>query len=409
MTDKTIILCDEQGNEIDAITIPECEERREKKEEFLDEKIAIDIAKFVMEKSNIFILDENYNKYYNLLCVIADRLKSSVRYLNKNSDIPKSEEELVLFMVYACMVCDATRELIKEIDGLKKYSDDTKIYFKDICMSEPWYLSEEECLTDDEFFEHIRSLMFAHPYETGRRKIIKEKFGTQYSPWVIAESEFHKDKVGLIIYSSKTTQIQNILFEFNVLKEYIKDRYMKLSETVSVLEDELKERERELLKVKIDRTDCTVETLKSAYDVSKLRNYPICDIQTLIDFLEYELIYEENAPYITEFKSAIEKSVPRLCDAIDDGEYEETHRILNELLHSYSDNSKLDYCRSKISDAYHIRSGYTRSINMEVVAETLKLLPLSLKIDNDLNVISLYILVCALIYVAKKEADNEPI
>lgn len=64
-----------------------------------------------------------------------------------------------------------------------------KVYFKKCCQSAPFYFSEDECPTDDEFFEYFRAISFAHPYSTDRNKKIKDRMGKQVSPlglWNIA-------------------------------------------------------------------------------------------------------------------------------------------------------------------------------------------------------------------------------
>ena len=410
MTDKTIILCDEQGNEIDAITIPECEEMREKKEEFLDISKVIELGVFTNENANLFKLDEENKKYYNLLCVIVDRLKTAAEYLNKHCDVPENEEQFLLFLVYACMIHDAIKELNRAIYG-NDGSGNEKIFFKDICMNYPWYLDEDECLTDDEFFEHFRSLAFAHPYKTNHRKSIREKFGIQYSPWIIASSEFHKGKVGLIIYSEKDSRTQNLMLDFSILKNYIRYRYEKISDIIKWFKNRINDRNQELLKKKIIRSDCPIETLANAIELANHRFYDFYgNLELLMEFLKYENKVPENEECIAEYKDAIKSIIPELCDMIDEGKVEEACKVLDKVLYTHVDE-RLAYCRTKISDAYFSDSIMTWMNNKVLINENLKMLRLQLRIDDSVlsNMLACFVLVSAICYAMRKEADNEPI
>ena len=60
---------------------------------FLDIKIC-DRFREVINKTDIFIYDEDYSHNYNLICAIMDRVENSVEYLNKNSETPRECEEL---------------------------------------------------------------------------------------------------------------------------------------------------------------------------------------------------------------------------------------------------------------------------------------------------------------------------
>ena len=85
-------------------------------------------------------------------------------------------------------------------------------------MSKPLNIEKHKCPTDDKFFEYLRSIMFAHPFETNRPKFFM-KHEIQYSPWVIANNpatKFRgiKDGVGVRIYSNKFDEIKDLIFFF---------------------------------------------------------------------------------------------------------------------------------------------------------------------------------------------------
>lgn len=377
---------------------------------FLDENIVDELGRFVMENANYFIYDEKNRGYYNLLCVVVDRLKASVIYLNENSSVPQNEAQLITFMTYACMVHDAIGELKTQTlyrETHKRYKDGEKKYFKDVCVGQPWFLTEDECLTDEEFFAHFRSLVFAHPYKTDRRKIIEEKFGVQYSPWVIVNSHFHPNKIGVTIYSEKTSETQMLTFEFHILKEYIKYRYSKIIEIQEWFEQMIQEKKDEINRIKTVRTDDCIDTLHSVLEVLQKRCQSFYGrIETLIDFLTYEESVKENKEYIEKYQEAIRSIIPSLCDAIDNADYEKAHTIIDSVLNNYCNNSKVDYCISKVSDAY-----YGSENNLErfkpLIEDALKSLQLKLKIDdNPFEIVGIFMLLCAVCYFTNKEASK---
>ena len=57
---------------------------------------------------------------YNLICVVMDRVDSAVNYLNNHDEFPKTEEDFVCFLVYACMVKDAITKLYESVFHKKK-------------------------------------------------------------------------------------------------------------------------------------------------------------------------------------------------------------------------------------------------------------------------------------------------
>ena len=142
-------------------------------------------------------------KHYNLLCVVVvERLEDCIKYLNDHSDAPKTETDFLVFIMFACIVVDAVKELRDQL-GLEvcAKSSNAYEYFGEICKSSPLNIPEDECPTDDEFFEYFRAIAFAHPFETSRAKFLRKSDQTHYSPWVIANrisSEIHgiEDCVG---------------------------------------------------------------------------------------------------------------------------------------------------------------------------------------------------------------------
>ena len=126
-------------------------------ETFLDQKNIDDFRNSINE-TEIFRRDERYKDISNLFPVVMDRMDSCVSYLNNHATPPETEEELLVFIMYSCMIIDALHQLFrsKPLDlkrPFKDNEDESYKYFKETCMSAPLNLSNNDCPTDDKFFE----------------------------------------------------------------------------------------------------------------------------------------------------------------------------------------------------------------------------------------------------------------
>lgn len=205
-----------------------------------------------------------------------DRVDSSVNYLNSNSEPPKKEESLLFFIMYSCMIVDAVKQLLKTLEVENMYSDrdnpNSYRYFKNICLGSPLNISEKECPTDDNFFEYLRSLSMAHPFETSRPKFFLNG-EVQYSPWVISNSSMVimrsiPDGIGIRIYSNQFEGIHDLIFSFNTLKEYINSRFFLMKKATEKVNQIIKDKQEIWIKEKITiGMSSPVEILRQVADI----------------------------------------------------------------------------------------------------------------------------------------------
>lgn len=294
-----------------------------------------------INKTPIFIYDAEYKVHHNLFCAVMDRLDSSIEYLNKHSSPPKTEEELLLFIMYSCMVVDAVKFVLCEL-GIKSIYEDlskteTYRFFKKICLEDPLNLSEKQCPTDDKFFEYFRSTTFAHPFETNRPKFF-QRDEIQYSPWVIANSKFMtlrgvKNGIGVRIYSNRFNEIKDLIFPLETLKEYIISRYIQIQKATYKIKVIILKKERKWKAVKVNRTLSPLDTLKEISEILNIRYESNFAIETTILYLECESTLETNDIAISKFRKAIIEKIPTICDATDELNYEKLEETLAEVLH----------------------------------------------------------------------------
>ena len=282
----------------------------------------------------LFMYNEEYKTCFNLFCAVTDRLESCIEYLNGQAETPKTEEDFLSFVMFSCMVLDAVKHVLKQLDIEKIDKID---YFQNICLSKPLNIEKHKCPTDDKFFEYLRSIMFAHPFETNRPKFFM-KHEIQYSPWVIANNpatKFRgiKDGVGVRIYSNKFDEIKDLIFSFDVLKKYIKSQYLLLDLATEKVKEIVSLKEIEWKKHKINRSLDYLDILKEIKDILKLRHEEYYDVETVIRYMGCKNTLKENLTSVERFKQGIIEIIPDLCDAIDSLNYEMATEKLDYILH----------------------------------------------------------------------------
>lgn len=271
---------------------------------------------------------------YNLSCAVMDRLDSSVRYLNTHWDYPDTEEDFLCFMMFACILNDGINKIFEKAKGDKPKCDNQKSYFKDCCMREPLNISEENCPTDGKFFEHIRSLIFAHPYDTNRNKTFNNLFGEQVSPWVVVNKSYStlyqfSEPIGVRLYSENKkagNDIHNIMFSFMDLKGFLQEKYLALDTITQWIAEESEKTYSNWKKDRINRDQPPCDILRDVCKILEKRYESITGIKRIIEYLECPLSDDRNQTYVNEYRDYVEKMIPKLCDYVESldstGQYE---------------------------------------------------------------------------------------
>lgn len=299
--------------------------------QFLDSSICRDFRSAI-NATPIFWRDERYKGNYSLYCAIMDRMDDSVKYLNDHSELPKTETDFLVFIMYTCMVLDAIKELQRTLHFHNKYddktSDDAYIYFKNLCK-ESLKLEDDNCPTDEQFFQYFRSLAMAHPFETSRVKFLKENKETQYSPWpIINDSLSRKPFVGIRIYSNKVDDIKDLRFPFSLLKDYINSRFqlMRLAtESIkTIVNNQLKIWKSNKISVNSD----PIETLKEISETLKIRFQETSYIEDLTTTLNTESTNHANNDLIHKFKNNLISKIPNIVESVNNLDYNTMTNII---------------------------------------------------------------------------------
>lgn len=294
----------------------------QKKPAYLNADLISELREAI-NSSPIFWKSDKYHSFYNQVCAVMDRLVTAVDYVNKHRYYPKSEEKFICFMAFACMIVDAPQSLAKKINAFiseqgisEEYKVNLpykkeKVLFKDICMKAPFNMTEQECPTDNDFFEFFRSITFAHPYNTNR---LFKKLGNQVSPWVNVNNRINtliesKGYISITMYSDFRDENNNsnhrIRVSFKELKKYIKLRYENLGLITQWVESEIV-RNNEIWKAQgIVRGQTPVETLCNIKRALTNQFQDTYEIDDYISYLTCNLTDKSNADNVQKFRRAL--------------------------------------------------------------------------------------------------------
>ena len=327
----TIKIINSDGKVCDSLEVPVANDKpksKTKPKNYLNESLIWDLHN-VIESSDIFMSEEPLKHKYNLFCAFKDRMFSAVKYLNKHSKPPKTEEEFINFLVYAAIVRDGIMKLYENLYGKKPTFIGEKKYFLNVRTYSAKYFSEKTQPTDDDFFEYLRAMAFAHPYETSKREI-------QMCPWVIIDKSGMtcriKNPVGIRIYSNKfEDDLQDILVSFDDVKAYIKSRYKCLKEITKWAKEELEKHIEEWKKRKINRNQDPVDILMEIKSVLTDRFQDASSIENLVVYLTCPISIEVNRENVLKFRQAIIDVISAICDSVDNLDCESMEQIVGKL------------------------------------------------------------------------------
>ena len=283
---------------------------------------------------------------YNLSCAVMDRLDTCVKYLNNNWEYPKTEEAFLCFLLFACMLNDGVDTIYKNTLGGEPKCNKEKKHFGEYCMMEPLCMTEDVCPSDEDFFEQLRALSFAHPYNTDRKKAFKERFGTQVSPWVVVNSHLLPlynipEAIGVRIYSSVKDEngwdLHDIMISFIALKEFLVEKYNSLHHVTNWIKNESEKTFAEWKKMRINREQNPEDILREVCAVLDSRHEGTYNVEQMLSYLECELSDLRNEEYVGKYREYLISLIPSICDNVEKldgpGEYaiERASSVFNPL------------------------------------------------------------------------------
>ena len=325
--------------------IPLNPKKRIHRKQFFDKTYIDDFRKIM--NTPYFQKSKEFSLKFNLCCAVADRLNTCIAYLNKHLKHPKTEEDFLSFLMFACMMRDAVKTILDEFHiqhncrGEEQYQ-----FFKNVYTESKVYNSKADVPTDDEFFEYFRSLTFAHPVDTDRAKFLhKELKEKHYCPFVLI-NRFWDDPecVGARIYTNVGKDILDVYIPFERIKKYLKFKYEQLSLTTNYLKQKYLDLETKWKRDKINRNLAPLEMLQEIKEKLEQRCEETGDISKCIFFLKYRPSLKQNETSTLEYQKAIIRCLPSLCNAIEQLDYDKSYTVFESILYVRPKNAeKVDY------------------------------------------------------------------
>lgn len=368
----------------------------------------------VINETDIFVKDEEESKKFLFICALMDRFDTVVKYINEHQKKPNSEEELIIFMVYSCIIKDGINYM-KKILKIGK-SEDRKI-FENIYRKPPINIPEKKEFNDDKFFSYFRSLLFAHPLYTNKAIPNSLNGEIQYSPFILITSIDRPldDSIGIKIYSNKREIIQLLSIPFESLKEYIKGKYDELNLVIEGFRKIIREKETKWKEHKVNRNQDDIEILKDCINILEERYIETYEINKLIIYLTCANSLKENIGNVNKYRNEIKKIISSICDAIDSHDIEEFCSIISFTLHVRPNAHKtMHYQLEKIYDYLNYENNnnddmewglkQAEAFSKEFAKKWVVIKPREMDFDE---IKMLTQVACYLEYMEQKEGKNE--
>ena len=272
---------------------------------------------------------------YNLICTFKDRMFSAVDYLNKHCNCPTTEEDFVVFLVYACMVYDGFNKMHENLLHQVPPYKGKKKYFKHAKHYKEYYFNGDTCPSDDVFFEYLRAMAFAHPYEVSYRgRPFLEKNEKHYCPWVVVNNIMSfddiKDSVGIRMYTNiDQNKIVSLTFSFKSLKGYIKSIYDTFPALIKWAKDVISGQNAEWKLTKVNRKQDAVSVLNEVKSILESRFADAYSIDKAISYLTCATTIASNSNSVELFRKRIIECIPAVCDSVDALDYEKMEDALS--------------------------------------------------------------------------------
>lgn len=312
----------------------------------------------LLQRTKAFKINEMLAQQYLFACVVQDRLHDSINYLDSHLTPPQNVEEFYLFMIHADIVFSAVKEffeipIIKE-NVIYPFGSNCKDNDKDVDYAKFFGNTFKKAFPkaqasdipiDDDFFKYIRALSFAHPYETSRAKFIDKKGGERhYSPFPMIKNCFgfpvmDNGDIAIVVYSNgEGNGISDkqfiITLRYTTFKDFLISRYDTLEKVIAFVRGLLDSKEKEWLQHKIDRTTTWPEIIGQILEIYKERHEDSGYIEEFAHLLETPIPpgCPTNEESVRKYKEALRAIIPSICDAVDNGNYNDVARMINALI-----------------------------------------------------------------------------
>lgn len=312
---------------------------------FLDPGILENFRK-TYSSNGFFYRDPVQKEKFDLICAIMDRVSTCINKLNTYENTPKSEEDLIVFMVFGVMLVDAVEKLLKVLFP-NDYKKPNSQFFKDICAKYNLKF-DSNYSEDDSFFRFLRVLIFAHPFGTADRT---ENEKCIYSPFLLVNHfSTEKDHIGVMLYTKGEYGNKILEISFHLLKDYLKFKYELIELCYKQLVIILENKKQEWKRRKVNREGTLIDVIRDIISILKERYVDFDLFEALLCYLKTETTMDSNKTVVSKFKNAVQRDLPNICNAIDNFDYKTAFSIADSYYYPEfkTEDSFLTYSLSKI-------------------------------------------------------------
>lgn len=291
----------------------------------------------VVNSTNLFYEDAVERKIYSPICAMMDRVDESMDYILAHTDVPKTNDELLLVLNHISILTDAIKRLFERLKlGYEEIEKDLPKHLQCICTTEPFNFEPDQIPRDDTVFEYIRSISFAHPLDTNRGWLIKQIHDDHCSPFLMMDRALcYKDHVGVYVYSTKSPDIFSIQFPYSILLSYAFERFKLIAYIIDALKQKIENKEKLWKERKVKRDGTPTEVLQDILSIQEERYERTYEVRSLISIFTSPCTLQENQESLNKLRKAIVDIIPALCDATDNMDSEQFYSLSDKIIDVY--------------------------------------------------------------------------
>ncbi len=300
----------------------------------LDPKIINNFKQAFMKRYYGFIV---FDEMYVLGNVVGDRVNKAVSYINSLATecgdlCIRNEQELILFMVYACIIVDASKIMTEKTGVCKAFDFKDTFYFKDICRRAPINLSDGKELNDYQFFyRYLRSLVFAHPFGIEELDFLKNSHDKHYTYGIdISISHMSTIRISVMSLSGKYFD-EPLLIPLSRMKDFIKFRYNLLQHATNFYLKQYNDIKNKCQEIHFNLHKSEIDIVNDVSEAMNKIQADTCFVNKLVKFLDTKIENEKNRDAVERFQNYIKEQVPIICKAFNEFNFEEIESIVLDI------------------------------------------------------------------------------
>jgi hypothetical protein len=305
----------------------------------LDESL-INQVREIINSSNIFYKSPEFEKKWNLLCAFMDRIEDTAVALNRlgyDTSVVWSTNKIVILFVYADIIKSGIEKMQKDFGLNHLFASGSSIFGRG---------------NDDEFFKHLRNLVFAHTLETDRLSSFVIRGEEQYAPYLL-DNPHHQESIYIKVYSNLRVDTEvEIVVDKKQIIEYVSFKYDSLIQIIKKLNTVVNDYGASWLEAKIEineNINLSIENLRREA-LNRFDDYTLGVLGDLNKLFSYTSEIHRNNEVVDEFRKYVEIQVYSFIECYNMRATVDNHPLYSIFHQSWkSDDGMSNYILEKIT------------------------------------------------------------